>query len=299
MSSASTSTSTSVGRVRRRTSRTVSTILSKVGVYAALIVTSLITVFPFFVCLMTSFAPQAQVNAWPPKLIPTSWTLDNYFQLFQRLPIGRQFLNSVIFATGVMVFSLIFDSLAAYALSRLDFKGRNVLLVVLITGMMVPYQALLIPVYKMLASAGLIGNMNMLAMILPRMADVAGIFLLRQFFVSLPRDLDNAARLDGAGEFRVFWSIVLPNAKQGIFTLALFNFMNNWNDLLWPLIMTSKSNDRTLIAGLSLLNGSQGGAIPYGIMMAGAVISAIPLVIIFAFVQRQFVEGIAMTGMKG
>jgi multiple sugar transport system permease protein len=270
-----------------------------VGVYAALIVTSLITVFPFFVCLMTSFAPQAQVNAWPPKLIPTSWTLDNYFQLFHRLPIGRQFLNSVIFATGVMVFSLIFDSLAAYALSRLDFKGRNVLLVVLITGMMVPYQALLIPVYKMLASAGLIGNMNMLAMILPRMADVAGIFLLRQFFVSLPRDLDNAARLDGAGEFRVFWSIVLPNAKQGIFTLALFNFMNNWNDLLWPLIMTSKSNDRTLIAGLSLLNGSQGGAIPYGIMMAGAVISAIPLVIIFAFVQRQFVEGIAMTGMKG
>jgi multiple sugar transport system permease protein len=225
--------------------------------------------------------------------------LDNYVELFARIPVGRQFLNSVIFATSVMVLSVIFDSLAAYALSRLDFRGRNALLFTLIASMMVPYQALLIPTYKMLASMGIIEASSMLAMVMPRMADVAGIFMLRQFFVSLPRDLDNAARIDGAGEFRVFWSIVLPNAKQGIFTLALFNFMNNWNDLLWPLIMTGKASDRTLIAGLSLLNGSVGGAVPYGIMMAGSVIAAVPLVIVFALVQKQFVEGLAMTGMKG
>ena len=274
-------------------------LLGRVGVYILLILTSLITVFPFFVCLVTSFAPSKEVNAWPPKLIPSSLTLDNYVQLFNRIPVGTQFRNSVIFAGFVTLFSVAFDALAAYALSRLDFRGRNVLLFVLIASMMVPYQALLIPTYKMLSSMGLIGNYNMVAMILPRAADVAGIFLLRQFFISLPRDLDNAARIDGANEFRVFWSIALPNAKQGLFTLALFNFMNNWNDLLWPLIMTSKSDDRTLIAGLSLLNGSVGGAIPYGIMMAGAVIAAIPLVIIFAFVQKQFVEGVAMSGMKG
>jgi multiple sugar transport system permease protein len=225
--------------------------------------------------------------------------LDNYVELFARIPVGRQFLNSVIFATSVMVLSVIFDSLAAYALSRLDFRGRSALLFTLIASMMVPYQALLIPTYKMLASMGIIEASSMLAMVMPRMADVAGIFMLRQFFVSLPRDLDNAARIDGAGEFRVFWSIVLPNAKQGIFTLALFNFMNNWNDLLWPLIMTGKASDRTLIAGLSLLNGSVGGAVPYGIMMAGSVIAAVPLVIVFALVQKQFVEGLAMTGMKG
>lgn len=274
-------------------------IISNIGVYFLLAVSSLITLFPFFICLVTSFAPNRDVNAWPPKLIPSSLTLNNYVELFQRVPVGRQFLNSFIFAGSVMVCSVILDSLAAYALSRLDFHGRNVLLVVLIASMMVPYQALLIPLYKMLASTGIIAASAMSAMIIPRMADVAGIFLLRQFFISLPRDLDNAARIDGAGEFRVFWSIILPNAKQGLFTLALFNFMNNWNDLLWPLIMTNKTEDRTLIAGLSLLNGSVGGAVPYGIMMAGAVVAAIPLVIVFAIVQKQFVEGVAMTGMKG
>jgi multiple sugar transport system permease protein len=273
--------------------------VGRAGIYLLLVLTSLITVFPFLVCLITSFAPNRDVNSWPPRFIPSSFTLDNYVELFARIPVGRQFLNSVIFATSVMVLSVIFDSLAAYALSRLDFRGRNALLFTLIASMMVPYQALLIPTYKMLASMGIIEASSMLAMVMPRMADVAGIFMLRQFFVSLPRDLDNAARIDGAGEFRVFWSIVLPNAKQGIFTLALFNFMNNWNDLLWPLIMTGKASDRTLIAGLSLLNGSVGGAVPYGIMMAGSVIAAVPLVIVFALVQKQFVEGLAMTGMKG
>lgn len=274
-------------------------IAGRIGVYALLAITSLITIFPFLVCLITSFAPNKDVNAWPPKLIPSSFTLDNYVQLFQRIPVGQQFLNSLLFAGGVTLFSVIFDSLAAYALSRLDFRGRDALLFTLIASMMIPYQALLIPTYRMLSTMGLVGSYNLVAMIIPRMADVAGIFLLRQFFISLPRDLDNAARIDGAGELRVFWSVVLPNAKQGLFTLALFNFMNNWNDLLWPLIMTSKAQDRTLIAGLSLLNGSVGGAIPYGIMMAGSVIAAIPLVIVFAFVQKQFVEGVAMSGMKG
>lgn len=273
--------------------------INRIFIYILLLLTSLITMFPFLICLLTSFAPNKDVNSWPPKLIPSSFTLDNYVELFNRIPVGRQFINSLIFAGGVTLFSLIFDSLAAYALSRLDFRGRNVLLYVLIGSMMIPYQALLIPTYKMLSSMGLIGSYNMFAMILPRIADVAGIFLLRQFFISLPRDLDNAARIDGATEFRVFWSVVLPNAKQGLFTLALFNFMNNWNDLLWPLIITSKKEDRTLIAGLSLLNGSIGGAIPYGIMMAGSVIAAVPLVIVFMFVQKQFVEGVAMSGMKG
>lgn len=277
----------------------VKAIAGRAGVIALLALTSLITMFPFLVCLLTSFAPDKDVNTWPPRLIPSSFTLDNYVELFERLPVGRQFLNSVLFAGGVTLCSVIFDALAAYALSRLDFRGRNALLFTMIASMMIPYQALLIPTYRMLSQMGIIGDMNLLAMILPRMADVAGIFLLRQFFVSLPRDLDNAARVDGAGELRVFWSIVLPNAKQGLFTLALFNFMNNWNDLLWPTIMTSATEDRTLIAGLALLNGSVGGAVPYGIAMAGAVIAAIPLVIIFAFVQRQFVEGVAMTGMKG
>ena len=126
----------------------------------------------------------------------------------------------------------------------------------------------------------------------------SGIFLLRQFFISIPKDLDNAARIDGAGEFRIFLQIILPNSVPAILTVGMFNFMGNWNDLLWPLIMTSKPETRTITAGLAMLTGHGSSVTPYGVVMAGALISALPLIIVFFFVQKRFVEGIAMTGMK-
>ena len=184
----------------------------------------------------------------------------------------------------------------ARRLSRVDFKGRGILLAVLIATMMIPAMALLIPVYKLLGSMGLVNSY--LGIIIPRMADVGGIFLLRQFFISIPKDLDNAARIDGAGEFRIFAQIILPNAVPAILTVGMFNFMGNWNDLLWPLIMTSKPETRTITAGLAMLTGHGSSVTPYGVVMAGALISALPLLIVFFFVQKRFVEGIAMTGMK-
>ena len=172
----------------------------------------------------------------------------------------------------------------------------GILLAVLIATMMIPAMALLIPVYKLLGSMGLVNSY--LGIIIPRMADVGGIFLLRQFFISIPKDLDNAARIDGAGEFRIFAQIILPNAVPAILTVGMFNFMGNWNDLLWPLIMTSKPETRTITAGLAMLTGHGSSVTPYGVVMAGALISALPLLIVFFFVQKRFVEGIAMTGMK-
>ena len=216
--------------------------------------------------------------------------------LFERLPIGREMLNTVIFAGAVTIISVFFDSLAAYGLSRVDFKGRGLLLGVLIATMMIPGMALLIPVYKLLANMGLINSYW--GIIIPRMADVGGIFLLRQFFISIPKDLDNAARIDGAGEFRIFAQIILPNAVPAILTVGMFNFMGNWNDLLWPLIMTSKPETRTITAGLAMLTGHGSSVTPYGVVMAGALISALPLLVVFFLVQKRFVEGIAMTGMK-
>ena len=213
-----------------------------------------------------------------------------------RLPIGRELLNTIVFAGAVTIISVFFDSLAAYGLSRVDFKGRGVLLGVLIATMMIPGMALLIPVYKLLADMGLVNSY--LGIIIPRMADVGGIFLLRQFFISIPKDLDNAARIDGAGEFRIFAQIVLPNSIPAILTVGMFNFMGNWNDLLWPLIMTSRPETRTITAGLAMLTGHGSSVTPYGVVMAGALISALPLLIVFFFVQKRFVEGIAMTGMK-
>lgn len=280
-------------RKQARAKRTISLTLS----YVALALVTFLMIFPLIIVVIVSFTPNAVTQAtWPPKIIPSAWTLDNYTSLFQRLPIGRELLNTIVFAGAVTIISVFFDSLAAYGLSRVDFKGRGILLAVLIATMMIPAMALLIPVYKLLGSMGLVNSY--LGIIIPRMADVGGIFLLRQFFISIPKDLDNAARIDGAGEFRIFAQIILPNAVPAILTVGMFNFMGNWNDLLWPLIMTSKPETRTITAGLAMLTGHGSSVTPYGVVMAGALISALPLLIVFFFVQKRFVEGIAMTGMK-
>ena len=279
-------------RKQARAKRTISLTLS----YVALALVTFLMIFPLIIVVIVSFTPNAVTQTWPPKIIPSAWTLDNYTSLFQRLPIGRELLNTIVFAVAVTIISVFFDSLAAYGLSRVDFKGRGILLAVLIATMMIPAMALLIPVYKLLGSMGLVNSY--LGIIIPRMADVGGIFLLRQFFISIPKDLDNAARIDGAGEFRIFAQIILPNAVPAILTVGMFNFMGNWNDLLWPLIMTSKPETRTITAGLAMLTGHGSSVTPYGVVMAGALISALPLLIVFFFVQKRFVEGIAMTGMK-
>lgn len=279
-------------RKQTRAKRTISLTLS----YVALALVTFLMIFPLIIVVIVSFTPNAVTQTWPPKIIPSAWTLDNYTSLFQRLPIGRELLNTIVFAGAVTIISVFFDSLAAYGLSRVDFKGRGILLAVLIATMMIPGMALLIPVYKLLGSMGLVNSY--LGIIIPRMADVGGIFLLRQFFISIPKDLDNAARIDGAGEFRIFAQIILPNAVPAILTVGMFNFMGNWNDLLWPLIMTSKPETRTITAGLAMLTGHGSSVTPYGVVMAGALISALPLLIVFFFVQKRFVEGIAMTGMK-
>lgn len=279
-------------RKQARAKRTISLTLS----YVALALVTFLMIFPLIIVVIVSFTPNVVTQTWPPKIIPSAWTLDNYTSLFQRLPIGRELLNTIVFAGAVTIISVFFDSLAAYGLSRVDFKGRGILLAVLIATMMIPAMALLIPVYKLLGSMGLVNSY--LGIIIPRMADVGGIFLLRQFFISIPKDLDNAARIDGAGEFRIFAQIILPNAVPAILTVGMFNFMGNWNDLLWPLIMTSKPETRTITAGLAMLTGHGSSVTPYGVVMAGALISALPLLIVFFFVQKRFVEGIAMTGMK-
>ena len=279
-------------RKQARAKRTISLTLS----YVALALVTFLMIFPLIIVVIVSFTPNAVTQTWPPKIIPSAWTLDNYTSLFQRLPIGRELLNTIVFAGAVTIISVFFDSLAAYGLSRVNFKGRGLLLGVLIATMMIPAMALLIPVYKLLGSMGLVNSY--LGIIIPRMADVGGIFLLRQFFISIPKDLDNAARIDGAGEFRIFAQIILPNAVPAILTVGMFNFMGNWNDLLWPLIMTSKPETRTITAGLAMLTGHGSSVTPYGVVMAGALISALPLLIVFFFVQKRFVEGIAMTGMK-
>lgn len=256
---------------------------------------SALMLLPFLAVFATAFKSQQEIDSFPPTILPEAPTLENFQTILDSLPFGRMFLNSIIFAGGVMLISLVFDALAAYALARIDFKGRRVVLLLMILTLMIPFQATLIPVYGLMADLGLIDSYA--GMIIPRMASVFGIYLLRQFFVTLPRDLDDAARVDGAGEFRVFWSIVLPNSRPALLTLALFTFVYNWNDLIWPLVFTTDPEMTTAVAGLSLLTG-QAGIVPYGVMMAGSLIATAPLIVLFVMVQRRFVEGVAMTGIK-
>lgn len=250
---------------------------------------------PVAIIILTAFKPSAEVNAYPPTLVPTEWTLDNLARILDELPFARLVLNSVIFAGGVTACAVVFDSLAAYALARIDFRGRRVLLIAIIASLMIPFQATLIPVYQLVAELGWINTYQ--GLIAPRAADAFGIFLLRQFFLALPRDLDNAARIDGAGEFRIFRSVVLPNVVPALMTLAVFTFINNWNDLLWPLVFTNKAEMGTITSGLTLLTGP-GGIIPYGVMMAGSLVAIVPLAIGFLFVQRRFIDNLATTGLK-
>jgi multiple sugar transport system permease protein len=283
-----TATATAVRRPRRVHPASVMLVLGVLLAAAA-------ALLPIAIIVFTAFKPIAEVNAYPPTLVPGQWTLENFARIFEELPFARLILNSVVFAGGVTLFALVFDSLAAYALARIDFRGSRVLLIAIIASLMIPFQATLIPIYQLVADLGWVNTFA--GLIAPRAADAFGIFFLRQFFLSLPRDLDNAARIDGASEFRIFRSVILPNAVPALLTLGIFTFVNNWNDLLWPLVFTTDAEMGTITSGLTLLTGP-GGIIPQGVMMAGSLIAVLPLAVMFLMIQRRFIESVATTGMK-
>ena len=250
--------------------------------------------FPFVWMLLTSLRTQQEIFSNPGNLIPATFNLDAYVRIWSELPFARLFLNSVVFAGGATFISLFFDSLAAFALARLEFPGKTIAFYLVLATLMVPYQITLIPVFQTVFDLHWLDTYQ--GLIVPRATSAFGIFLLRQFFVTVPRDLDAAARIDGASEFRIYRSIMLPLARPALATLAVFHFMYNWNDFLWPLVITSSTEMRTLPAGLTLFSGQF--VIEHAVLMAGATISLAPLAISFLFAQRFFVQGIATTGIK-
>jgi len=268
-------------------------ILSAVGTFV-IVLAALYVIFPFVWMLLTSFRTQEEIFSAPGNLIPATFNVANYLKIWTELPFARLFLNSVVFAGGVTILSVFFDSLAAYALARLDFPGKTIAFFIVLATLMVPYQITLVPLFQTVFDLHWLDTYQ--GLIVPRATSAFGIFLLRQFFMSVPRDLDAAARIDGASEFRIYWSVMLPLARPALATLAVFHFMNNWNDFLWPLVVTSSDTMRTIPAGLTLFSGQY--VIDHGVLMAGATISLLPLAIAFFFAQRYFVQGIATTGIK-
>jgi len=266
----------------------------RAALYLLLIVTAVVVVYPFLAMVLTSFKPQREVVTFPPHLLPSTWTLDNYRLIWTRIPFGLLLRNSVIYSTTITVVSLFFDSMCAYALARLTFRGRELIFLAVLATMMVPGQVTLIPLFLNLYSIGWINTFP--GLIVPRLTSAFGIFLLRQFFLSIPRELEDAARIDGASEFRIYGQIVLPLSGAALATLFVFHFMYNWNDFLWPLIVTTSDEMRTLPTGLALFMGEHN--VEYGLLLAGATIAAAPLIIAFLFAQKYFVRGIALTGLK-
>ncbi|PZF86771.1 ABC transporter permease [Jiangella anatolica] len=249
---------------------------------------------PFVWMVTGSFRTEADLFAAPDRLWPATWSLHGYRGIWAELPFLRLIVNSFVFAGVTTLLCLLFDSMCAYALARIRFRGSTLCFWLVIATLMIPFQVTLIPVFVELFHLGWLDTYQ--GLILPRATSAFGIFMLRQFFISIPRELDEAARIDGAGHLRIYFRIILPLAKPALATLAVLHFMNLWNDLLWPLIVTSSTDMRTLPAGLTLFGGQH--VIDHAVLLAGATISLLPLAIAFFLAQRYFVAGVATTGLK-
>lgn len=264
------------------------------AIVVLLLIVSAVFLLPFIWTLSTSFRTQADLAANPLSLLPTHFTWTNYVNVWQKIPFGRQFINTVSYAGIVTLVSIFFDSMAGYAFARYEFRGKNLWFIVVLVTLMVPIQVTFIPLYTFLVQLGWINTFQ--GLIIPRVADAFGIFFFRQFFLVLPKDLEDAARIDGAGEFRIYARVMMPLAGPALLTVALFNLIANWNDLLWPLMVTTSADMHTLPAGLAMFRGQH--VSDYGLLMAGSVLTLLPMIAAFLVVQRRFIEGIATSGMK-
>jgi multiple sugar transport system permease protein len=270
--------------------------------YLLLTVWALLCLFPLYWMIKNSFEPNKLLTVWPPAVLPT-WdqiSFNNYISLINRFPLITWFLNSLLVAVVRTAGAVFFGSLAGYAFAKLKFVGRELIFWILMPVLMVPGFVLIIPQYQMIFSFGWIDSYW--ALIIPGLTGgVWAMFLMRQFMHSIPTELIESARMDGASEFRIFWSIVAPLAVPGMAVLGIFQFIGNWNNFLYPLIVTTDKMMRTLPVGLSVLSSPKdtGQVVPYGEIMAGAAIAAIPMIIVFLLFQRYFLKGITVGAIKG
>lgn len=271
--------------------------LSKLGLHVFLMSLAVLVGFPIYWALIVSITPSEQVFRWPLQLFPDAPTLEHYREVLTRpdLQLPRWFLNSVVVSTTITVLSLFVSSLTAYGFSRLEFPGRDFLFVSILVALMVPGEVTLIPVFLLVRNLNWLDTYN--ALIWPAMANVFGVFLLRQFFTTIPKEMEEAAVIDGASRFRIYWQIILPLSRSALVALTIFTFLGAWNDLFWPLIVLNRLEMRTLPVGLTVLNGTYSQE--RALIMAGAVIASAPVLIFYAIFQRRIIEGVMLTGMGG
>lgn len=261
--------------------------------HAVLLAGAAVVVVPFLWMFTTSLQTRAETYT-NTSILPTSWHWENYLRAWQSAPFLQYYTNSLIMAAGIVAGHLVFDSLAAYAFARLEFPFKRTIFTLLLAGLMVPTFVTVIPAYAIVADLGWIDSFA--GLIVPRLADVFGIILLRQYFATIPTELEEAARIDGCSRAGTFWRIIVPLSGPAFATLAIFSFLFAWNDFLWPLLVTNNDDMRTIQIGLSSFVGRYGTSWNY--LMAGTLTATVPSIIVFLFFQRALVRGIATTGLK-
>jgi len=256
---------------------------------------ALVMLIPMIWMVVTSFETISEARRFPPVLVPSSIQWQNYLDVLQDAPFIRWFINSTIVTTASVASNLLFCSLAGYAFARIPFFGRDAVFVLILVTLMVPFQVVMIPVFLIVKQAGLIDTLG--GLILPNLAGAFGVFLLRQFFRSLPVELEEAAMIDGASRIGVLFKIVLPLSGPVLATLGVITFMWTWNDFLWPLITIYSSDNMTLQLGLTTFQGRHQAST--NLLMAANMMTVLPTLILFFLAQRYFIRGIATTGLKG
>lgn len=256
-----------------------------------------LTVLPIAWMIYSSFKTTSEIFRYPPWLPPETWRLSNYEALFAQWPFRFWYGNSLIYAIVVTIFVLFFCSLAGFAFAKYQFRLKNIMFVILIGSTMIPFQLILIPLFVLMSRIGWVNSPN--SMIIPWVAPAFGIFLMRQYIISIPSELLESARIDGAGEFRIYWQIVIPLIRPVLVTLALLTFLGSWNSYIWPLMVLRGNEVITLPVGLAGMAPSvTGSEIPYGAIMAAATLVSVPIIILFVSLQRYFVAGLTLGAVR-
>ena len=286
-----TSVATPVLGQPRRTTRP----RSKWWLYVVLGLGMIAMIFPFIWMILGSFKTTAEIRSNPLGFLPEAPTLENYTQLFGRLDFATYFTNSVVVAVFVTLGNIAFSSMVGYALAKLQFAGKKLLFTLVLGTLMVPGVVTFVPLFVLTSNLGLVNSYP--GLILPFLITPLGVFLMRQFIMSLPDDIIEAARIDGASEWKIFLRVIMPLCGPAVATLTILTFLASWNNFLWPLVVATSEAKYTLPVALALYSVGQNAA-QYGLMMAGAVVVVIPVLLVFIVLQRYFVQGIALTGIK-
>jgi multiple sugar transport system permease protein len=265
------------------------------GIFSLLCVATIVTLLPIVWMALTAFKSQADAVSVPPTILPTSWHWSNLKDALGYAPFGRFLLNSLVMVGGITILQVVTSALAAYAFARLRFRWRDGIFLLYLATLMVPPQVTLIPTYLLVKKLGWIDTFQ--GLIIPQAFTAFGVFLLRQFFLGIPRELEDAARIDGASRFTVFWRVILPLATPALASLAVFAFTFHWNNLLWPLVLSNSDATTPVVVGLQKFQGQFG--VQWNLLMAAALITTVPAIVVYTAAQRWFVQGITMGGFGG